>query len=118
MGQHLPLHGSRDLDEAALIPPVVLEFVELSVPDADGLALGDLTGNGKIDILISEGRNGNTAWFEQGRTWTEWTRHHIASIEQPPGESEIEGNALGDVDGGGRLEAISLNQPKGEIFLH
>lgn len=100
------------------VPPVILESVELKVPDADGLALGDLTGNGKIDILTSEGRNGNTAWFEQGRTWTEWTRHHIASIEQPPDESEIEGNALGDVDGDGHLEAISLNQPNGEILLH
>lgn len=97
-------------------PPVILESIELPVRNADGIALGDITGDGKIDILTSEGDTGTTKWFEQGDSWRDWTEYHIHTIDSPP--REIEGNALGDFDGDGRLEAISFDQPKGDIYLH
>lgn len=95
---------------------MISESIELPVRDADGIALGDITGNGKIDILTSEGDYGRVLWFEQGKTWKEWTMHHIYTIENLP--NEIEGNALGDFNGDGWYEAISLGQDKGDIFLH
>lgn len=96
--------------------PTIVEAVELPVRDADGVVLADLTGNGKIDILASEGKHGVTVWFEQGEDWKTWTKHPIHTFETKP--CEIEGNALGDFNGNGRLEAISLDQPGGKIYLH
>ncbi|MFP4365684.1 MAG: FG-GAP repeat domain-containing protein [Bacteroidales bacterium] len=97
-------------------PVIISESVKLPVRDADGIALGDITGNGKMDILTSEGDYGSVIWFEQGKTWKDWTMHHIYTIENLP--NEIEGNALGDFNGDGWYEAISLGQDKGDIFLH
>jgi hypothetical protein len=102
--------------EASYARAVIIQSVELPCRDADGIALGDLTGNGKLDILASEGKHGTTVWFEQGDDWKQWRKHFIHAIENPRGE--IEGNALGDFAGDGKLEAISLNQPRGEIYLH
>ena len=98
------------------VPPVIVESVALPVRDADGIALGDLTGNGKIDILTSEGKHGTVIWFEQGNHWREWKKHHIYTIGRE--RKEIEGNALGDLVSDGRLEALSLDQPNGDIYLH
>lgn len=97
------------------LKPYIVESVELPVRDADGIAIGDITRNGKIDILTSEGGAGTTIWFEQGETWRDWTKHHIHTIT---GNNEIEGNALADFNGDGWYEAISLDQNNGNIYLH
>ncbi len=88
----------------------------LECGDCDGVALGDINGNGKADLLASNGKGGTAFWFEQGETPWQWTRHHIFTIPQRP--REIEGNDLGDFNGDGRLEAISLDQPNGTLYLH
>ncbi|HEX71709.1 MAG TPA: VCBS repeat-containing protein [Candidatus Hydrogenedentes bacterium] len=89
---------------------------ELPCPDCDGIALGDISGNGRMDILASSGKHGETFWFEQGETYRDWTRHFIHRL--PPPGGEIEGNDLGDFNGDGRLEAVSLDQPNGVIYIH
>lgn len=88
----------------------------LPCADCDGIAVGDISGNGKLDMLASNGKGGTAFWFEQGESPWQWTRHTIFAIEQGP--REIEGNDLGDFNGNGRLEAISLDQPNGTIYLH
>lgn len=103
-------------DAIQLPPPVIRDVVSLEVFDADGIALGDLTGNGALDILTSEGAKGATLWFEQGADWKDWTPHFIHQIDMD--EHEIEGNALGDFNGDGRYEAVSLDQRNGAIYLH
>jgi len=92
------------------------ETQELPCADCDGIALGDISGNGRMDILASSGKHGETFWFEQGETYRDWTRHFIHRL--PPPGGEIEGNDLGDFNGDGRLEAVSLDQPNGVIYLH
>lgn len=108
--------GAEGSGGAAAGRPVIAEAVSLPCRDADGIALADLTGNGKVDVIASEGRHGVTFWLEQGDRWDEWTRHDIHTIETDP--NEIEGNAVDDFNGDGRLEAVSLDQPNGEIYIH
>jgi hypothetical protein len=94
----------------------IAEFNWLECDDCDGVALGDISGNGKTDLLMSNGKGGETFWYEQDATPYEWTRHHIFTIPGP--RREIEGNDLGDFNGDGQLEAVSLDQPNGVIYLH
>lgn len=89
------------------------ELVSWPVADCDGLALGDIDGDGAVDLLTSSGAEGGVFWFEQGDTPTDWQRHQIYDDA-----TEIEGNDLADVDGDGRPEAFSLDQETGEILLH
>lgn len=91
----------------------VSELVSVPVSDCDGVALGDIDGDGRVDLLVSSGSNGEVFWFEQGESPTDWRRHAIYS-----GATEIEGNDLSDFDGDGQLEAISLDQKGGEILFH
>lgn len=91
-------------------------IVNLPCGDCDGIALGDISGDGRFDILASNGSGGESFWFEHGGSRGPWERHLIHTLETRP--REIEGNDLGDFDGDGRLEAISIDQPGGVIWLH
>ncbi len=91
-------------------------LIELPCADCDGVAIGDINGDGRIDILASSGKHAEVFWFEQGGDFRRWTKR---PIHRQPGESgEIEGNDLADFDGDGNLEAVSLDQPNGRVLLH
>jgi hypothetical protein len=91
----------------------VTEVASLPVPDCDGVALGDIDGDGTVDLLTSSGAEGGVFWFEQKNGPTDWQRHTIYGDA-----TEIEGNDLVDVNGDGQLEALSMDQETGEILLH
>ena len=92
------------------------EVIELPCKDCDGVALGDINKNGKMDILASSGDYGEVFWFEQGADYTAWRKRLIYAM--PAFSGEFEGNDLADFDNDGRLEAVSLDQPNGNILLH
>ena len=91
-------------------------LIELPCADCDGVALGDINGNGRMDILASSGKHAEVFWFEQGEDFRHWTKRRI--YRQPGEAGEIEGNDLADFDGDGNLEAVSLDQPNGRVLLH
>ena len=91
----------------------VRTLASMPVQDCDGLALGDIDGDGAVDLLTSSGAEGEVFWFEQGAGPADWRRHSIHE-----GATEIEGNDLADVDGDGQLEAFSLDQEEGTVLLH
>jgi len=92
------------------------EIAALAMPDCDGLAVGDIDGDGDLDLLSSASRDGQVVWFEQLGTAARWARHAIYSADYT--DPKIEGNALGDFDGDGQLEAVTLDQRAGRILLH
>jgi hypothetical protein len=91
----------------------ITELTSLPVNDCDGIALGDIDGDGTTDLLTSSGAEGGVFWFEQGEGPTDWRRHVIYGDA-----TEIEGNDLADFTGNGQPEALSLDQKTGEILLH
>lgn len=111
-----PTNSLDKADAAASFRLSIEQFNELPCSDCDGLAMGDISGNGKLDLLLSNGKGGETFWYEQGDAPETWTRHPIFKV--PTAGREIEGNDLGDFNGDGQLEAISLDQRNGVIYLH
>lgn len=103
---------------AAWAQPItgVEQLVSLSVPDCDGLAVGDIDGDDDLDLLTSASQEGAVFWFEQRGSATEWRRHTIYTTDYD--DPKIEGNALGDFDDDGGLEAVSLDQRAGQVLLH
>lgn len=115
-GEGTEFDGQRSEDSEPELNVSIAEFHRLPCNDCDGLAMADLTGNGRVDLLMSNGKGGETFWYEQGDTPQNWTRHTIHTIDSP--RREIEGNDLGDFNGDGRMEAVSLDQKNGVIYLH
>lgn len=108
--------GHRSVGSESRFAVSIAEFHRLPCNDCDGFAMADLTGNGRVDLLMSNGKGGETFWYEQGDSPETWTRHTIHTIDSP--RREIEGNDLGDFNGDGRMEAVSLDQKNGVIYLH
>ncbi len=88
-----------------------------STPDlyVFGNALGDLTGNGRVDLLVGQGIGRRKVfWFEQPSDPRDtWTRHLIGSAFD-----KYHDLAFGDVDNDGRPEVVGVSQESEVVFYY
>ncbi|MBL8897569.1 MAG: VCBS repeat-containing protein, partial [Planctomycetes bacterium] len=97
-------------------------FAEISaaVPDVPGdtrqFALGDLDGDGDLDLFVAKSRLGSTASFAN-QVYRNVGNGHFATIAGalPPHVEPSTSVALGDVDGDGDLDALVGN---GDVDLN
>jgi len=79
-------------------------LVSTSAPNADGIAAGDVDGDGDIDIVTGEYSIQSIAWYENsGATPPAWTKHIVGHAN---GAINV---ALGDADRDGDLDVFSAN---------
>jgi hypothetical protein len=80
-----------------------------------GNALGDLTGNGRLDLVVGQGIGANDIyWFEQPTDPRDyWTRRLIDSAFE-----KYHDLALGDIDNDGRPELVGTSQESEVVFYY
>ncbi|MDZ7618467.1 MAG: VCBS repeat-containing protein [Patescibacteria group bacterium] len=88
--------------------PVPFEVRVLAIDANEGCDIGDIDGDGKLDI--SAGRN----WYRNG----EWIPRPVRIIEDNNGYVRSNGEWLHDVNGDGRLDVVSMDFMSGEVYWY
>jgi len=80
-----------------------------------GAALGDVTGNGRLDIIAGQGLSYNDVyWFEQPRSpRQQWEKHLLTDSFE-----KYHDIAFGDVDNDGEPEVLGLSQESETVFYY
>lgn len=80
-----------------------------------GAALGDVNGNGRIDVIAGQGIHQNDVyWFEHPQDpRDQWERHLVTDSFE-----KYHDLAFGDVDDDGEAEVIGLSQESETIFYY
>jgi hypothetical protein len=79
------------------------------------LAVGDIDGDGHLDVAVVLNRAGSLVWFQNPGTpaTKAWTRHSIV-LGGLAGAYDV---ALADFDGDGRLDAVASSWTRGNRFV-
>ncbi|WP_050031943.1 FG-GAP repeat domain-containing protein [Halorubrum halophilum] len=106
-----PGHGNHDGDDSWT------RHTLSSASDlhALGATLGDVNGNGRLDLLVGQGFGGSDIyWFEQPDDPREkWPKHLIADDF-----SKYHDLAFGDVDNDGEPEVVGASQESETVFYY
>ncbi len=80
-----------------------------------GATLGDVNGNGRLDVIVGQGFGGSDVyWFEQPEDpRRKWTKHLLASDF-----SKYHDIAFGDVDNDGEPEIVGTSQESETVFYY
>ena len=80
-----------------------------------GATLGDVNGNGRLNLIVGQGFGGSDVyWFEQpADPRREWTEHLIADDF-----SKYHDLVFGDVDNDGRPEVVGASQESETVFYY
>lgn len=106
-----PGHGNHDGD-ATWTRHTISPASDLH---ALGATLGDVNGNGRLDLIVGQGFGGSDVyWFEQPADPREtWTQHLIADDF-----SKYHDLAFGDVDNDGEPEVVGASQESETVFYY
>lgn len=88
--------------------PLRFEIIALTVDANEGIAAGDIDGDGKPDLVA--GRN----WYKGGS----WVSRPVRIIEDWNGYVQSNGDFLFDVNGNGRLDVIAGSFLPSEIYWY
>jgi hypothetical protein len=80
------------------------------------LAIGDIDGDGRPDVVVVLNRAGGVVWFQNpGKPATQpWQRHVIVRAGNLPGAYDV---TVGDFDGDGRLDVAASSWTRGNRFV-
>jgi hypothetical protein len=78
-------------------------------PYADSLALGDMNGDGQLDVIAASSTTGILAWYDRAAGYT---RSVIATLPQ-----DLDSIAVADVTGDGRLDVVAVNRDASQVLL-
>ncbi|MEM6980940.1 MAG: hypothetical protein AAF539_14865, partial [Planctomycetota bacterium] len=80
------------------------------INDPDAIAVGDIAGRGRSDLLLCDSTGGVVYWMERGASIRDYTQHTIAS-----GYSKIEGCGVLRVSG--NVYAVFGDQVAGNVYI-
>ncbi len=90
-----------------------LYTVASGVDGPRGLALGDIDGDGDLDIVAALRLENHIRWFENDGTGINWTSHALYTGALNDGAAV----AVADIDHDGDADVVATSQADGDIFV-
>ena len=99
--------------ETSLVEPWSKHAIGL-MRDAFWLDVGDIDGDGRLDVAASSWENAEFAWFRQGDDPREdWTRFHVGQFDSTRGA----GVTITDLEGDGKIDLVVSTYRDGRLAV-